>query len=324
VIESLGTLAFELVFELLLASALVWVVVGIITRFLGITDAAWRARFFLLPLLLPVFAVPLLHVLIRPLFLGMPSTPLENFLIFLAGFSPLTAWVSLGIVGFLLFSGAIHTLRPIVAASLLRLSWQRQCHRKSPVWLRCNSTLQSISVKMEISHARLVLTESNFCGSVTVGPLGSYVVISRALFSLLDDEELETLLAHELGHIRKKDTLLDVVVGVCQRLMAISPFAQSASRRFFQAREEAIDDLAIRASGHPLALASCLVKACRLSLGQLRYMPISGLLMSESAIDSRIRRLLEKTTNDAKPSRWYIGAFCGVIAVIATFLLFMV
>ncbi|MBI4303348.1 MAG: M48 family metalloprotease [Chloroflexi bacterium] len=323
-IESLGTLFYELVLESLLVSAFSWVGAVLAVRLLRITNPAWRARFFFIPLIIPVLAVPMNHIVVRPLFLRFPSTHLENLLTSLASISPSLTSVFFVLAGLLLLWSAIWAFWPLAAVCFLRLDWRWQ--QRSPLWLRCNGMLQSAASKMQVSPPRLVLTSGKFCGSLALGPLGVYVVVARALVPMLDDEELEGLLSHELGHIKRKDTVVGVVAGVCYRLLAFSPFAQSAYRKFRWAREEAVDDLAVRFSGRPLALASCLVKACRLAQGQShQFATSSGLLSPKSAVDSRIQRLLDKATDAAElPSRWYPWAYAGVIASVVVFLLLAV
>ena len=319
-IESAGRLAYALVLELFLASALFWVVAVVVTRLLHITDAAWRVRFCVLPLLVPVPLIPLIHLVIRPLFLRLPPTPLESFLTSLVGASPLVAAIFLGVGGMALFLAAVHALRPLAAVLRLkdaaggqRLVWQHQ--PRTPLWLRCDSVLQSTASKLQMPPARLILTEGRSCSSFSLGPLGSYIVAPRVLVSALDDEELEGLLAHELSHNRRKDALLDIAVGVCRRLLTFSPFAQSAYRSFARAREEAVDDLAILASGRPLALASCLIKACRLSQGKSYYVPSNALLSTANTLDNRVQRLLDHSSHAIESPRRYHWAFIGAIAV---------
>lgn len=321
-IEHLPKLSSQLALELLVASSLSWVAAGQATRFLHIADATWRTRFLLLPLLIPVSVVPLVHLIVRPLWLGLPHTPLEKLLASMADASPLMAAVLSIATGLALVSGVIYALRPLAEAARYRLTWERQRH--SPLWLRCNSRLQSLALRLRMSPARLILTEGRSCGSLSCGPMGSYVIVSKALVSGLDDEEMEGLLAHELGHIKRKDTILGVAVGVCRRLLIFSPFAQHAYRRFAEAQEEAVDDLAVRTSGRPLALASCLVKACRLSQSQSPRAVRSSLLPSASSAEGRIQRLLNHSTYATRAQQSYSWAFLGVIAIVIILLLITV
>lgn len=319
-IESWGLLAYELVVELFLASGLVWAVVVVITRWLNVTAPAWRLRFSLLPLLLPVLVVPLIHLVARPFFLLLHSSHLEDFLSSIVTVSPLVATAFLGVAGLILLSVATHILRPLVAVVGYRLGWQGHYHRQSHLWLRCNSRLQLLTSRLQLPPPRLILRKDGSCGSFALAPFGSYIVVSEVLVSTLDEEELESLFAHELCHIRRKDTLFGITVGICYRLLSFSPFARSAYRSFCRAREELVDDLAIYAVGRPLALASCLVKAYRIRQGHGNNEPVTAFAPSINAAESRIRRLLDNTTGTAPP-RSYGWTFFGVIAAVFAILL---
>lgn len=322
-IEPLGILAYELILELLLASALVWIAVAAVTRLLGITDGVWLVRFSLLPILVPIVLVPMTHLIIRPHMLNLPSVPLENFMSAIAHASPIVATVFLGMAGLVLLSAAIYILHPLVAIVRYRLVWRCQQKESSP-WLRCNRILCSIAPKLQIPPPRLIMTEDGSCGSLSFGPMVSYIVVSKSWVSKLDDEELEGLLSHELSHIRRNDSLIGIIVGICHRLLAFSPFAQSAFRNFSRAREEVVDDLAIRTSGRPVALASCLVKAYRLSQGEDYSAASTGFLSSAKSTEGRIRRLLETSNNTTDSPRQYHRLFYGVLAAVSTLLLVII
>lgn len=172
-----------------------------------------------------------------------------------------------------------------------------------------------------MSPPRIVLLKGKYSGSLALGPLGSYVLVSRDLALLLDDKELEGLLAHELGHIRRWDTLVDVLMGLARSPLGLCPFVHWAYRHFSSVREEAVDDVAIRA-GDPLALASCLIKAYRFSRSDAVPTTGSALLRSTSTLEHRIRRLINLSTNNPNPPRCHRGAFWGVIVVVVALLLF--
>jgi len=321
VVESLGTIAYQVSLELFLASALFWLTARLATHLMRITDPAWRARYFLLPILAPLVAVPLIHLLVRPLLLRFPPTPLEILLHHSFGFSPWIGIASLALAGLALAWGFIQSFRPLAALGLLRIALKHP-HQESGQRLRCDCVLLSVASKFGMSPPTLLVTPGSSCSSLAIGPFGSFVLVSEALCSSLDDEELEAVLAHELSHIKRKDALFAPVVSVCSRLLAFSPFAQSAYRIFVQAREEAVDDLAVRATGQPLALASCLVKAWRLSQRyQAKHLPVSGLLSSSGSVGIRIKRLLDDpgATEIAAPwwFRWaYFGSGAFAVALL--------
>jgi len=113
-------------------------------------------------------------------------------------------------------------------------------------------------------------------------------------------------------------------VGVCRFFLSFSPFCHLAYRSFARAREEATDDLAVRVSGRPLALASCLVKAYRLSQGSSQLIAGNPLLSSSGAVDNRISRLLTTPSDTVRSSQWCFCVFSVVIGLGIAFLLFLI
>lgn len=323
--ESLGREVYELVLELFLASGMAWLVVFLAARIFRVTDAAWRARFHVLPLFLPLAIVPLTHSVVRPLLMG-GTMPLAEY--YLASFVSATSVVAPAfsiVAGLLLFLALLRVLRPLAAIGLLELEQRRQ-QKGTPLWLRCDSALRTVAARLGMAPANLVLTDGGNSGSISVWPLGSCVAVSGPLAASLDDEELESLLAHELGHIKRNDTVIGVLIGVCRRLLAFSPFARSAYQSFVRDREEAADDVAVRSNASPLALASCLVKACRASSGARRpRLTLSGIVSTRSSwpvVEGRIRRLMEHLPCNGLGTRALVNLFLGTVgSVVALFLL---
>jgi Zn-dependent protease with chaperone function len=89
--------------------------------------------------------------------------------------------------------------------------------------------------------------------------------ISRPLIESLDAEELESVLAHEVAHIARKDNAIGWLLVVLRFLVLFNPVALVAFRRMIHEREKLCDDLGCRLTGKPLALASSLAKVFRLA-----------------------------------------------------------
>ncbi|MBI4282742.1 MAG: M48 family metalloprotease [Chloroflexi bacterium] len=319
-IESLGTLTYELAIESLVASAFLWAAILLAIRLCHVKDGAWQARFFLLPVVLPIPLVLLVHLLVRPRLLGHSHTPLERLLTSAVDAFPWLSPIALGLVAVALLAVSAQAFRLLVTLYRQRKEWHHQQREQSPHWLRCNNALYVVAQRLQMSPPRVVLLKGKYSGSLALGSLGSYVLVSSNLAPLLDDRELESLLAHELGHIRRWDTLVDVLMGLAHSPFGLCPFVHWAYRRFSGVREEAVDDVAIRA-GDPLALASCLIKAYRVSRGNPCIVPGSALLRSPHTIEHRIRRLVALHTTIPNPPRGHHWAFFAVILVTAALFL---
>lgn len=96
-------------------------------------------------------------------------------------------------------------------------------------------------------------------GAYVIGVRRPVIVVGRDLATLLDPEELEGVLAHELAHVKRRDNLVATVLGVLRDLAFFVPGGGWAVAQLHRERERAADQLAVRATGRPGALASGLL-----------------------------------------------------------------
>jgi len=78
---------------------------------------------------------------------------------------------------------------------------------------------------------------------------------------VMDEEELEASLAHEVGHVRRRHRPLLFVASVLAALGRLLPGTRSAERELAFNLERDADEYAVRETGDPLALASAICKA---------------------------------------------------------------
>jgi beta-lactamase regulating signal transducer with metallopeptidase domain len=97
-------------------------------------------------------------------------------------------------------------------------------------------------------------------GALTTRTRRPVVVIDPDLLSSLDAQEIEGLLAHEIAHTARRDTLLGTVVGLFADVTFFLPTVHAVERSLRREREEGADELASRHTGRPGALASSILK----------------------------------------------------------------
>jgi Zn-dependent protease with chaperone function len=88
--------------------------------------------------------------------------------------------------------------------------------------------------------------------------------ISCSLIEALDLEELQGVLAHEMGHILRRDNATGWVLFLLRFIMFYNPIVLIEFRRIINERETLCDDLASTFTGKPLAIASSLAKIFRM------------------------------------------------------------
>jgi Zn-dependent protease with chaperone function len=126
----------------------------------------------------------------------------------------------------------------------------------------------SLTVSMRLRTPRLVLLPACPGGAFTVGTLRPLVAVDPQLLDALDDRELEGLVAHEFAHIRRRDTLLGLVIGLFRDVTFFLPPVHLAARWLRKEQEESADDLAALHTRRPVALASSILKVWDCSRGR--------------------------------------------------------
>jgi len=126
------------------------------------------------------------------------------------------------------------------------------------------------------------------------------IVVSSNLLTLLNQEEVEAVLAHELAHIRNSDTALKAMVTAYKAALPQDPIIRLVEAAFHRERELAADETATKITRKPLTLASALLKIYEAfpkdnlrSFGTLSILGMGGTLMSRNPpISQRVNRLI--------------------------------
>jgi D-alanyl-D-alanine endopeptidase (penicillin-binding protein 7) len=136
-------------------------------------------------------------------------------------------------------------------------------------------------------HVRLRIV-GNLASPITAGFWRPVVLVPAALVTGMAPALLEALLAHELGHIRRHDYLVNLVQNVIEALLFYHPAVWWISHRIRLEREQIADDFAARGLGEPRRLAR--------ALSELERLQFSRHHLAQAAaggdLAARIRRLL--------------------------------
>ena len=128
--------------------------------------------------------------------------------------------------------------------------------------------------------------------ALAVGLSRPTILISSWIVENLDPRELEALLCHELGHVVRHDYLVIWLATVLRDAFCYLPTSWTAYRQLQHEKEFACDELAVGATGRPLALASALVKVWHYAAGGPVLQPTQPLVGVGASIERRVERLL--------------------------------
>lgn len=182
--------------------------------------------------------------------------------------------------------------------------------------LRVQQLTPKIARRLRVAQPRVVVVEDCPGGAAVVGLQQPTIVIDSHVLASLDDEELEGLLAHELAHVRRRDNLLAFTVGVVRDLFFFVPGGRWVTRWLCAERELAADQIAVRATRRPGALASGLLKV----IDHHRAVPACATFAAPAAVVDRVERLVVEgpgggATRTAAESVLVVGALTVAVAI---------
>lgn len=146
--------------------------------------------------------------------------------------------------------------------------------------------------QMGTRRPRVLLCDYDQPLALACGLLRPSVLLSSWMVEHLDQRELESVLAHELAHVARRDYLVVWLATVLRDAFVYLPTSWAAYRQLQHDKELASDDLAIGATRRPLALASALAKVWQRALRGQQFGTAPLLTGTGEPIEGRIERLL--------------------------------
>ena len=134
---------------------------------------------------------------------------------------------------------------------------------------------------------------------MTIGWARPLVILPPELLQKLSQVELEGIVAHELGHIRRWDYLTNLVQQIAQALLFFHPGVWVVGRSMAIERELACDDWAVKLTGEPRRYAGCLTKVVESLRGARPLAMATGIIFRKNVLSRRIEMILNRDRNAA-------------------------
>ena len=224
-------------------------------------------------------------------------------------FLPIFVW--LWLVGVLLFAfrfcGGIWQTHKIKTRETSQVSkdWQKKfddlCER-----IRIRQTVQCL--QSEIVKTPMVM-----------GWLKPFVIVPSSVLLGLNPRELETILAHELIHIRRHDYFVNSLQSFVEIILFFHPLTWWISAQVRREREMACDDEVLKIfASEPLLYANALVNLEDFRAQTNNLTPFNILAANGGNLMLRIQRIIKKNTEmrNAKESFWSASLAFLLISVI--------
>ena len=197
---------------------------------------------------------------------------------------------------YLYFAGAVFMLlRSLLSFSYLR-SLRRSGQRVPDEWVK---RLKSLAGSLGINRQVAFLESDKVSGPLLIGFLKPAVMVPMGMFTHLSVSQVETILIHELYHLKRLDYLVNLMQLFIEALLFYHPAVWFISDRIRREREYCCDDAVVQLSNDPLNYAKALV--CLAEKGiYFRLAPGAG-GSNRNHFVTRIGRIIK--TNNMKKNR---------------------
>ena len=205
---------------------------------------------------------------------------------FLARLAPVLASVwALGV--------AFFSLRLTRSCWWVRSIRTREHELLDPAWME---TLDDLRCRLGVSRPVRLLKSALVEVPMVIGWVRPVILLPAATLTGLTPGQLETILAHELAHVRRLDCVVNACQCLVETLMFYHPVAWWISGCIREERENCCDDLVIKVCGDRVGYARALatLEGLRAELPEWAFAASGGSLLN------RIRRLVGRANDKGR------------------------
>lgn len=238
-----------------------------------------------------------------------------------SGEDRLAAWTSLlpTIVALLWTIGATFGLARI---ALARIQLARRADFRELRHGRERRLLDGLLRRAGVRRSARLVAASRLASPMAWGLFRWRIAIPEELLATLGPKEMKALLAHELGHLIRRDTVWNYLLGTLGALGWFQPLHRLARRMIRRESEYLCDSLAVQLAGDRLSLAKSLTTVAE-RLSTARKSRENVAMVTSAAADAatlvdRLGRLLDQAPLEPSSSNWrrrLMRAIAGLIAV---------
>ncbi|MDQ3395833.1 MAG: M48 family metalloprotease [Bacteroidota bacterium] len=176
--------------------------------------------------------------------------------------------------------------------------------------------IKNISSKIGLNKSIRLFESAMVTVPMVVGYFKPVILLPIGAITGLSTSQVESILAHELAHIARKDYLVNIFQTVIEILFFYHPAIWWISSKVREERENCCDDIAVKVNENTLVYAKALT-----TLGEM-HLKSPGLAMAVTGksgiLFKRIKRMLTKPTQHPTFSEGFITA-CALFVCIFCF-----
>jgi TonB-dependent SusC/RagA subfamily outer membrane receptor len=176
---------------------------------------------------------------------------------------------------------------------------QLKTYKVKPASVEWEGRLKAIAQKINI-HRQIKLVESALVEVPTVvGWLKPAILFPLGMFTALPPHEIESILAHELAHIRRNDFIINILQSIVEIVFFYHPAVWYISKHIENERENCCDDVAVAVTGDSLTYIKALTNLATLKVSHLS--PALAITGKNGGLLQRVNRIAR---NAKLVNRW--------------------
>ncbi len=156
-----------------------------------------------------------------------------------------------------------------------------------------NTILKTVAARLEKNKIPKLHTSPRVESPITIGISNPIVIIPERLLGKLNDNEMKSILLHELAHIYNRDHLAGIFKRIIIAANWWNPLVYIISAEHSAAREEVSDNhvlLELRPRAYSECLAGLAEKTCLIN----RFPAAAGMAGKHSRLEQRVKNILSK------------------------------
>ncbi len=179
--------------------------------------------------------------------------------------------------------------------------------------------LDAILGKLDAARVRVRVADDSDISAFTYGIVKPIICLSSGLIHSLNDSELAAVVAHEVGHIKRRDNLGIFLALFIRDFLWPLPISHQLFAIFVSEKEFAADEFAVRVTGDPVELAGAIVSVAKAAHSKKALSPAYATFFSNKATaKTRIHRLLQSgDTVQTSVLRLITGALISALILVS-------
>jgi hypothetical protein len=194
---------------------------------------------------------------------------------------------SFAIAALWLMASVVRGVRLAIGAGQLHGIWKRATRvEMGPEWSSTMAAARRRGVTL--------CTSADVDQPSVIGFFSPRILIPREMFEGLSAAELEQIVLHEMGHLRRGDDWVNLLQKISLVLVPLNPALLWIDRRLCLERELACDDAVLRLTKAPKAYATCLTSLAEQRLGRRAAALSLGAWEKRSELAQRVHSILRR------------------------------